>query len=137
MPARNSSAKYLLGIDVGTTGTKALLFHEDGQLMGQAYRGYPMYNSQVGYSEQNAEDWWNAVVDTVREVCSDPDIAANVAAISLSLQGGTVVPVDQNGDPLRPAMVWNDSRCAAQKNAFLEAFGDASVLYEKTGWALF
>ena len=137
MSGSKNTAKYLLGIDVGTTGTKALLFREDGQLMGQAYRGYPMHNSKVGYSEQNAEDWWNAVVDTVREVCASKDVSANVAAISLSLQGGTVVPVDQKGDPLRLAMVWNDSRCADQKNAFLEAFGDASVLYEKTGWSLF
>lgn len=136
MSGSNHTAKYLLGIDVGTTGTKALLFRVDGQLMGQAYRGYPMYNSRVGYSEQNAEDWWNAVVDTVREVCASQEVSSNVAAISLSLQGGTVVPVDHKGDPLRPAMVWNDARCAAQKNAFLETFGDAAVLYEKTGWAL-
>lgn len=137
MSGNKRTAKYLLGIDVGTTGTKALLFREDGQLMGQSYRGYPMSNPKVGYSEQNAEDWWNAVVDTVREVCAPEEISANVVAISLSLQGGTVVPVDQNGDPLRPAMVWNDSRCTSQKNAFLEAFGDAAVLYEKTGWMLF
>ena len=137
MTTGNASAKYLLGIDVGTTGTKSLLFRQDGKLMGQAYRGYPMSNPKVGYSEQNAEDWWNAVVDTVREVCSCKDISPNVAAISLSLQGGTVVPVDKQGRPLRPAMVWNDARCGAQKAAFLEEFGDEDLMYQKTGWALF
>ena len=60
--------KYLLGIDVGTTGTKTLLFSTDGQLLGHAYRGYEMYNPKVGHSEQNPEDWWNAVCETVREV---------------------------------------------------------------------
>lgn len=135
MTTGDSSAKYLLGIDVGTTGTKALLFRQDGKLIGQAYRGYPMHNPGVGYSEQNAEDWWNAVQDTVREVCSSKDVASNVAAISLSLQGGTVVPVNDRGIPLRPAMVWNDTRCAAQKEAFLQEFG-ASHMYQKTGWKL-
>ena len=86
--------QYLLGIDVGTTGTKTLLFSADGELLGHAYRGYEMNNPQVGYSEQNAEDWWNAVCETVREVCADPAIGKAVAAISLSLQGGTMVAVD-------------------------------------------
>ena len=58
--------KYLLGIDVGTTGTKALLFSENGDVLGHAYRPYPLHTPQVGWSEQDAEDWWNAVVQTVR-----------------------------------------------------------------------
>ena len=62
--------KYLLGIDVGTTGTKAMLFSENGQLISHAYQGYPMTNAQVGWSEQNAEDWWNAVKTTVTQLCS-------------------------------------------------------------------
>ena len=78
-------SKYLLGIDVGTTGTKALLFRAEGGLLGHAYRPYDMLTPKVGYSEQNAEDWWNAVCETVRELCTDPEVAKNVAAISLSL----------------------------------------------------
>ena len=128
--------QYLLGIDVGTTGTKTLLFSADGQCLGHAYRPYPLYTPQVGYSEQNAEDWWQAVVDTVREVCTTPDICENVAAISLSLQGGTVVPVDEAGVPLRSAFVWNDGRCTAQADAFCEEFGGASKMYRTTGWHL-
>lgn len=129
-------AQYLLGIDVGTTGTKALLFSAEGTLVNSAYRGYATDTPRVGYSQQQPEDWWQAVVQTVREVAGSADIGANVAAISLSLQGGTVVPVDEAFAPLRPAMVWNDIRCAQQKQAFLDAFGDARVMYEKTGWAL-
>ena len=106
--------QYLLGIDVGTTGTKTLLFSAKGELLGYAYRPYELHTPQVGYSEQNAEDWWNAVCDTVREVCADPKIARSVVAISLSLQGGTMVAVDQEGNPVRPAIVWNDGRGEAQ-----------------------
>lgn len=129
--------QYLLGIDVGTTGTKTLLFRSDGKLMGHAYRPYEMYTPQVGWSEQNAQDWWDAVVATVREVCTDPIIAGAVKGISLSVQGGTMVAVDQNFTPVRPAMVWNDSRCTAEKQAYLQEVGDADTMYRKTGWHLF
>ena len=127
---------YLLGIDVGTTGTKALLFSADGQLVGHAYRPYPMLTPEVGRSEQNAEDWWNAVVATVREVCASPEIGQAVAGISLSLQGGTMVAVDAGFQPVRPAVVWNDSRCSAEAEAYLREVGEAGTMYEKTGWSL-
>ena len=128
--------QYLLGIDVGTTGTKTLLFSTDGELLGHAYRPYDLHTPQVGYSEQNAEDWWNAVCQTVREVCADPEIGKAVAAISLSLQGGTMVAVDKDMNPVRPAMVWNDARCAAQRAAYLQEVGAAETMYQKTGWRL-
>lgn len=128
--------QYLLGIDVGTTGTKTLLFRQDGTLMGHAYRGYPSYTPEVGWSEQDASDWWNAVVDTVKEVCTDPEISENVAAISLSLQGGTVVPIDETGEALCRAIVWNDHRCKEELQEFLDSCGDGQYMYETTGWSL-
>ena len=126
---------YLLGIDVGTTGTKTMLFRSDGVLVKHAYQGYPMYTPAVNYSEQDAEDWWNAVCQTVRSVCADIDVS-KVAAISLSLQGGTMVAVDENMVPVRRAMVWNDNRCTAEQEAYLREVGTAHTMYEKTGWNL-
>ena len=128
--------KYLLGIDVGTTGTKSLLFSEEGALLGSAYRAYPTAMPGLELREQDPEDWWRAVVDTVRELCTDPEVCRNVAGISLSLQGGTMVPVDEHGVAVRPAMVWSDKRCAAQKEAYLREVGDADTMYRKTGWKL-
>lgn len=128
--------QYILGIDVGTTGTKTLLFSAAGALLGHAYRPYETSTPQVLFSEQNPEDWWNAVCETVREVCTDPAVAANVAAISLSLQGGTVAPVDSELRPVRPAIVWNDGRCSVQKEAYLKEVGDAKTMYEMSGWNL-
>lgn len=127
---------YLLGIDVGTTGTKTLLFSTDGLLVGHAYRPYSMTTPNVGWSEQDPNDWWNAVVETVREVCTDSIIAENVVGISLSLQGGTMLPVDADFQPVRPAMVWNDTRCTQEKEAYLREVGDADSMYKKTGWKL-
>lgn len=128
--------KYLLGIDVGTTGTKTLLFSSEGKLMGHAYCPYEMRTPCVGWSEQNPEDWWNAVIQTVRKVCSDPEVAKQVVGISLSLQGGTMVAVDKDFKAVRPAMVWNDTRCSAEKEAYLREVGNADTMYRKTGWKL-
>lgn len=128
--------QYLLGIDVGTTGTKTLLFRSDGKLMGHAYRPYPLHTPKVLYSEQDPHDWWKAVCETVREVCADPKISASVAAISLSLQGGTMVPVDAAMEPVRPAIVWNDARGTKEREAYLKEVGDADSMYQKTGWGL-
>lgn len=128
--------KYLLGIDVGTTGTKSLLFAEDGKLLGNAYCGYPTAMPKPSFCEQNADDWWNAVVKTVKEVCAKLTVTDQVAAISLSVQGGTMVAVDENLQQIRPAMVWSDKRCAHQREAFLKEVGDNRCMYEKTGWNL-
>ncbi len=128
--------KYLLGCDVGTTGTKTLLFTEDGKLLGHAYRAYPLLTPAVGMSEQYAEDWWKAVCETVREVVSNISDPENVAAISLSLQGGTVVPCDGNGNALRTSIVWNDDRAAKQHAEFESEVGDPSGVYQHCGWSL-
>ena len=128
--------QYLLGIDIGTTGAKALLFSTSGAFLAQAYAAYPLSTPQLGWQEQRAEDWWDAVVQTVRSVCGDPAVARNVISISLSTQGGTFVPVDAHGHALRPAIVWSDSRTQQERDAFLREVGPAETMYQKTGWPL-
>lgn len=131
-------AKYLLGIDVGTTGTKSLLFSSEGKLIANAYQGYDLITPNVGWSEQKASDWWDAVVKTVNEVVASagPDAGKSVAGISLSLQGGTLVPVGQDFEPLANARVWNDHRCDVQREEYLNEVGDSKSMYLKTGWSL-
>lgn len=128
------SERYVIGIDVGTTGTKAILFSEKGACLKTAYAGYPLSTPQTGHVEQSANDWWQAVGQTVRQVSEG--YARQVVALSLSTQGGTMVCVDKYGEPLRPAFVWNDSRCEKQAQAFAAQFG-ADTMYQKTGWVLF
>ncbi len=131
-----TNKKYILGIDVGTTGTKALLFTSDGMAVAHAYRSYKLSSPKIGYSEQNALDWWEAIIDTVREIGGQYDIKESVSAISLSTQGGTLVPVDSLGNPLRPAIVWNDARCEKERERYLSEVGESFTMYEKTGWNL-
>ena len=128
--------KYLLGIDVGTTGTKTILFTDEGEIIAHAYRGYPLSNLRVGESEQNPLDWWSAIVETVREVTEGKGVSEDVVAISLSTQGGTLAPVDKNGEPVRPAIVWNDIRFTEEREKYLSEVGDVDSLYQKTGFRL-
>ncbi len=128
--------KYLLGIDVGTTGTKTILFSESGEIVAHAYRGYPLSNIRVGESEQNPHDWWRAIVETVREVTEGKGAAENVAAISLSTQGGTLVAIDGEGNPVRPAIVWNDIRFTEEREKYISEVGDPDTLYNVTGFRL-
>jgi len=122
-----------IGIDIGTTGTKSMLISRNGEILGHAYQGYPITMPAPNRSEQKAEDWWDAVVGTVRQVVSRANAAGHVRAISLSLQGGTLVAVDDQMHPLRNAIVWSDLRCTEQSRAFTAQHGE-SYLYEKTGW---
>lgn len=126
---------YLLGIDVGTTGAKALLFSDRGERIASAYRGYPLIAPGIGRCEQRASDWTDAVVEIVREVCAEPEYARNVRGISLSTQGGTIVPVDERFCPLANAIVWSDARCAGDKREFDEQLGEGYI-YRTCGWNL-
>ena len=125
-----------MGIDVGTTGTKTLLFSEKGELIQSAYRGYETATPKVGYSEQDPEDWWNAVKETVRKVIPDETVGMSVAGISMSVQGGTLVPVDADFCPTRPAIVWNDIRCAEEVEQWKALGYTDGDMYSKTGWHL-
>ena len=127
--------RCLIGIDVGTTGTKSLLVSERGEILGHAYQGYALSAPRLSRHEQDAEDWWRALVKTVRALLPHVDDSRQVTAISLSTQGGTLVPADRDLRPLRPAIVWSDTRCEAERQAFAAQFGE-EYLYEKSGWHL-
>lgn len=128
-------SRLLLGVDVGTTGAKAMLFDEDGRILGSALESYPLLAPGVGRCEQRPMDWWNAVVHIVRKVCWAPELARSVRGLSLSTQGGTVAPVDESFHPLANAIVWNDARCAGDRLAFEEALGK-DYIYRTSGWKM-
>ncbi|MDP1798735.1 MAG: xylulokinase [Planctomycetaceae bacterium] len=104
-----------LGIDVGTSGTKTLAMREDGKLLASATAEYPLSSPKPGWSEQNPEDWWKATVDSVKKVMKagkhKPD---DIAGIGLSGQMHGSVFLDKAHNVLRPAILWNDQRTAAE-----------------------
>jgi len=98
----------LVGLDVGTTGVKALAISADGEVFGSAEKHYGLSSPQPGWSEQDPEDWWAASQAALARL----DVAAT--AIGLSGQMHGLVCLDEHGDVLRPAILWNDQRTAAE-----------------------
>ena len=93
----------LLGIDIGTSGTKTVLFDEDGRVLASATEEYPLSQPQNGWAEQDPEDWWQAVCRTCARVLTDSGIPAKeIRGIGLSGQMHGLVLVDKAGEVLRP-----------------------------------
>ncbi len=125
----------LLGVDVGTTGTKAVLMREDGTQIHSSYQGYELISSKPAHVEQRPEDWWQAIVCTVTECVAHLPAKEEVSAMSLSVQSGTLVPVDENFEPVTNAISWLDTRCSEEKELLTQQKGEA-YFYRKTGWRL-
>ena len=118
-----------LGIDIGTSGTKTLAIREDGSLLGKAVAEYPCSVPKPLWSEQDPEDWRKAVVTTVRRVISENGIdPASVRGIGLSGQMHGSVFLDKNHAVIRPAILWNDQRTAAECREIEEAAGGRDAL---------
>ena len=128
--------RYLLGIDVGTTGTKTYLFSEEGEKISSSYRGYEMITPDTKTSELKTEEIWSAVVQTVKEATAGIGRKEEIVALSLSTQGGTLVPVDKKLNPVCNAIVWNDRNCAPEREKFISETGDEGCLYRTSGWKL-
>jgi xylulokinase len=106
---------YCLGIDIGTSGTKAALFTQSGQAVLSKTEGYPLYQPHNGWAEQDPLDWWDAVRKSVSGLISESGVApADIKAVGLSGQMHGLVMLDANGNPLRRAIIWCDQRTARE-----------------------
>ena len=122
----------VVGIDVGTTGAKALVMSASGEVVGAGYQGYPLITGEGGIVEQDASLWYDASCTAVRQAASDVD-TSRIRALSMSTQGASSLLVDEAGSPLGNAITWMDGRAAAEKHEIIAALGDETV-YETTGW---
>jgi xylulokinase len=114
----------LLGIDLGTGSAKALLLATDGTAVSEASISYPVHAPHPGWAESEPADWWLAVASAVRKAVGNH--ADQVQAISLSGQMHGVVIADESGQPLRPAILWADTRSSATLSAYHSL--DAAIL---------
>ena len=105
--------KYLIGIDIGTSGTKTVLFDTDGNVINSSTVEYPLYQPQNGWAEQEPTDWWNATVETLKEVTKDID-STRIAGIGLSGQMHGLVMLDENNEVIRRSIIWCDGRTAKE-----------------------
>jgi xylulokinase len=126
----------IISHDLGTTGDKATLVDADGAVVASTTAGYPVDFGPRGKAEQNAEDWWDAVCTATRALLEQvPGAAAQVAGVSFSGQMMGAVLVDGAGDPVRPAIIWADTRSTAQTDQLVDRIGmDAG--YRITGHRL-
>ncbi len=122
--------KYYIGLDVGTSGLKAMLINEDG-IAGTVSREYPLSFPQPGWSEQNPEDWFDACISAVKELIKDIDRKA-VRAVSFSGQMHGLVMLDADDRVLRPAILWNDGRSEKEVDYLNHEIGK-DFLLDNTG----
>ena len=105
----------VIGIDIGTSGTKALAINPQGKILAEASAGYLLHHPQPLWSEQDPEDWWQATVKVVRSVVKQARLkAADVKAIGLSGQMHGSVFLDKHDRVIRRALLWNDQRTEAE-----------------------
>lgn len=121
----------LIGLDIGTTGCKAALFDSDGTLMTSARREYPISIPNPTWAEQNAEIIWTLAQEALTEIIAQSS-TRKVAAVGLSVQGEAIIPVNNKGTALRPAILGMDTRTGDQNNWLRAHFG-AERLFEMTG----
>ncbi len=104
---------YYIGIDLGTSAVKMLMVDEKGEFINSVSKEYPLYFPKSGWSEQNPEDWWNAVCEGLREITSDFD-KNKIGGISLGGQMHGLVMLDSDDNVIRNAILWNDGRSDEQ-----------------------
>ena len=96
-----------IGIDLGTSAVKLVLMESGGNIQKIVSKEYPLYFPHPGWSEQNPEDWWNAVQEGIRELIQDQE-KDQIAGISFGGQMHGLVALDQDDQVIRPAILWND-----------------------------
>lgn len=115
---------YLIGVDIGTSGTKTVLFDTQGTVIASSTVEYPLYQPQNGWAEQEPLDWWNAVVETISEVVQKSGVDnAQIKGIGLSGQMHGLVMLDNAGKVLRRSIIWCDQRTSKECEEITQRVG--------------
>ncbi|RDI95356.1 xylulokinase [Meiothermus sp. QL-1] len=123
--------RLALGLDLGTSGLKAVALDEQGRKVAEARAAYPLHTPRPGWTEQDPQDWARAAQEALRALCGRLE-GAEVVGLGLSGQMHGAVFLDKAGDPLAPAPLWNDQR-TAQEVAQIEAAIPRQELIRRTG----
>ena len=124
------ATSYFIGIDLGTSGVKLILVDETGRIHRQQTESYPIAFPHPGWSEQSPEDWWDAVVRGLKTLTDGIDVSL-VKGIGTGGQMHGLVALDENDNVIRPAILWNDGRTAADVDYLNNEIGK-DVLAERT-----
>src|SRR5436305_4438286 len=112
MPEAAKFMKYVLGVDVGTGGTRAVLTNQNGAIVSSATCEHvPFASPKIGWAEQDPQDWHQAAGSAIRHAISAAGISAeNIKSAGLAEQMHGAVLLDQNDEVLRPSLIWCDQR---------------------------
>ena len=124
--------KKIIGLDIGTTNIKGELYDIEGKLIDSLSYPYNIYFDKNSRVEQDAEDWLEI---TIRILNYFFEKYKFIKTVGLSTQGGTIVPVDKDINPLRRAITWMDARAGSQKDSILRRISSDKI-YKITGWKL-
>lgn len=120
---------YLIGIDIGTSSTKTVLFNLKGDIVASADEEYPLYQPQNGYAEQEPDDWWRATVNTLKLVMEKSGVPKeSVVGIGLSGQMHGLVMLGSKGELLRSSIIWCDQRTAKECEEIAELVGKSRLI---------
>jgi len=118
---------YLLGIDISTTGAKAVVVDEDGAVIASHSTPHPINTPQPLWSEQNPQDWWQGAATSIRAVLEHVN-ADDIYGVGLTGQMHSLVCLDADNHVLRPAILWNDQRTQAQCDAITAKLGEQRLV---------
>jgi len=122
---------YLLGVDVGTTSTRALVIEDQGAVISSRAREYPLHTPRPNWAEQDPHEWWTATVASIREATAEAGISSDaIKGVGLSGQMHGSVFLDESDEVIRPAILWCDQRTAKQCESITETVGEADLVAE-------
>ncbi len=122
---------YYIGIDLGTSSVKLMLVDDEGKIKNTVAKEYPVFYPRSGWSEQNAEDWWDSITKAIPELLDGFDGQA-VKGIGVAGQMHGLVVIDENDNVIRPVILWNDGRTDKETRHLNEVIGKEK-LFDYTG----
>lgn len=127
------SKKYLIGLDIGTSGAKCIIVDQEGTVVASSTQEYPLYTPKPGWAEQDPQDWWDAVVRGLKVILPKSGVKAeDIAGMSFSGQMHGLVALDENNAVIRPSILWCDQRTQAQCDWITEKAGGLEKLLTYT-----
>ena len=120
---------YYIGVDLGTSAVKLLLMEESGKICNIVSKEYPLYFPHPGWAEQKPEDWRDAALETITKVVKDSGVAADdIKGLGISGQMHGLVMLDEQGEVIRPSIIWCDQRTEKECEEMTEKVGAEKLI---------
>jgi xylulokinase len=125
----------ILGIDIGTSSTKAILYDLDGKEITSASQNYPLLTPHPGWVEQDTEEVWKALIQVLQDIVNQSS-GYRILSLAIAAQAGSIIPADLDGNPVYPMITWLDNRSQDLTRKW-QADGTAATIRKLSGWQPF